>query len=134
MKVIEANARGTPERQPFEAVYEEYYLQILRYTQRKVGNRQDAEDLTGDALFYCYQNYESYDPAKSTVKTWLYLVVNSRIKNYYRDKKSTAEYSELNEWLFRDEPDMERAVYLEQLPIWMARAIRQLQERQQKVL
>jgi len=134
MKVIPFPGIEKSEKIPFEQVYEKYYSEVLHYAQRKMGSFHDAEDLVGDSFFYCYQHYEQYDPAKSSITTWLYLIVNSRIKNYYRDRKEHVDYSELEEVLFSDEPDLDRAVYLEELRQYLSDALTVLSEKQQKAV
>ncbi len=118
----------------FESVYEDYYQAILRYLLKHTGNMQDAEDLAAETFLYCYQNYDSYDPAKSSVPTWLYLVAGSRLKNHYRDKKEHVEISELEERLFAEESDMERAAWLEELRRMLAEKLQRLPERQQRAV
>ena len=134
MKIIPFPGIVTPDKIPFEQVYEKYYLEVLRYAQSKMGSFHDAEDLVGDSFFYCYQHYEQYDPAKSSITTWLYLIVNSRIKNYYRDRKEHVDYSELEEVLFSDEPDLDRAVYLEELRQYLSDALAMLPEKPRKAV
>lgn len=123
-----------PIKPPFESVYEDYYQAVLRYLLKHTGNMQDAEDLAAETFLYCYQNYNSYDPAKSSVPTWLYLVAGSRLKNHYRDKKEHVEISELEERLFVEESDMERAAWLEELRRMLAEQMQILPERQQKAI
>lgn len=118
----------------FESVYEDYYQAILRYLLKHTGNMQDAEDLAAETFLYCYQNYDSYDPAKSSVPTWLYLVAGSRLKNHYRDKKEYVEITELEERLFAEESDMERAAWLEELRRMLAEKLKRLPERQQRAV
>ena len=118
----------------FEEIYDRHYFEVLRYLNRRMGNSHDAEDLAGDVFLYCYQHYDGYDPEKSSVTTWLYLVVNSRLKNYYRDRKPQSDFDELEDWLFSDEPDMERSVWLEQLRDFMAKKLKLLPERQRQVV
>ena len=113
----------------FEEVYDRYYFDILRFVSRRVDNSQDAEDLTSEAFLYCYSHYDDFDPEKSSVSTWLYIVVKSRIKNYYRDRRSEADISEL-ENLLPYESDMDRAVYLEELRGELASALDKLSEKQ----
>lgn len=134
MKIIPFPGVESPEKIPFEQVYEQYYSEVLRYAQRKMGSFHDAEDLVGDSFFYCYQNYDKYDPSKSSITTWLYLIVNSRLKNYYRDRKETVDYTELENLLFTDEPDMERAVYLEELRRFLSEKLELLPEKQRKAV
>ena len=123
-----------PTKPPFESVYEDYYQGVLRYLLKHTGKMQDAEDLAAETFLYCYQNYDSYDPAKSSIPTWLYLVAGSRLKNYYRDRKEHVEISELEERLFAEESDMERAAWLDELRRMLAEQMQTLPKRQQKAI
>ncbi len=118
----------------FEEFYEKYSSEILFYLIKKTGNKEAAEDLASEAFLYCYEHFDSYDPNKSAISTWLYLVVNSRLKNYYRNQKETVDLSELEEFLFDDQPDLNKAVYLEEMRNTLAVAIKSLSEMQQKVI
>ena len=119
---------------PFEQVYEKYYPEVLHYVQGKTAGYHDAEDLTGDIFLYCYRNYEKYDPTRSSLATWLYLIVNSRLKNYYRDRKEHVDFSELEDYLFDEETDMERSVYLEELRDCLSEKLLLLPEKQRKAI
>ena len=79
----------------FEKLYSEYYMRVFRYVWKKIRNSADAEDLTQTAFIYCYQHYEEYDEQRASFGTWIFLVVNSRIKNYYRDRKETVHMDEV---------------------------------------
>lgn len=126
-----ASARYKPS---FEEVYEKYYSGMFAYIYKKVASREDAEDLTGEVFLYCFDHYDSYEPEKSAVSTWLYLVANSRIKNYYRDKKPNVDISTLENLLSEERDDMEKAVFLQQLRAKLAEALEELPERQQKII
>ena len=118
----------------FEEFYNRYYQEVYWYLLRKTSQKEIAEDIASESFLYCYEHYSSYDPSKSAISTWLYLVVNSRLKNYYRDRKETVEWSELEEFLFDDQPDLDRTVYLEELKRELASCIEQLSDIQQKVI
>lgn len=118
----------------FEDVYEKYYPGLYAYIVKKVGSREDAEDLTGEVFLYCYDRYDSYDPQKSAVSTWLYLVANSRIKNFYRDKKASVDIETLENLLSQETDDMDKAVFLQQLRTRLAAALETLPERQRKIV
>ena len=120
-------------RVPFEKVYEQYYFDVLRFLSQRVSCREDAEDIASEVFTYCYLNYENYDPQKSAISTWLYLVTKSRLKNYYRARRSYVNLDEL-ENLLPVESDMDRAVYLEQLRDELLEAISQLPEKQHSVV
>ena len=129
MELIYADGRRAPEKPDFAEVYDRHYFDVLRFVSRRVSVAQDAEDLTSEAFLYCYSHYSEYDPEKSSVSTWLYLVVRSRIKNYYRDHKTEADISDL-ENVLPYESDMDRAVYLEQLREKLSLALDKLGEKQ----
>ena len=118
----------------FETVYETYYTSVLSYIRKKITNLQDAEDLTSEIFLYCYDHYADYDPAKSAVSTWLYLVTNSRIKNYYRDHVTFADYETVSETMQDHSIDLDEGIYLEQLHGALMKAIATLPERQQMIV
>ena len=118
----------------YERFYGEYYDRVLRYVRGKISGYEDAEDLTAEVFLYCYQHYDSYDPQKSAITTWLYLIVNSRIKNYYRDHVPTADFEDVAETLQDLGIDLERGVYLEQLHDTLMKSIGRLPERQRKIV
>lgn len=126
------NANGR--KPPFEDVYRQYYSTLLFYTMKKVCSKEDAEDLVQNALIYCYDHYEEYDPAVSSVSTWLYMVMNSRIKNHYRDHRETVDLGAVEEILSAAETDMDRCVWLEQLRGSVASALMELPEKQRKAV
>ncbi len=122
------------EKPPFERFYEDNYFTLIRYLNRKTDSMAAAEDLAGETFFYCYEHYDSYDPEKSSPTTWLYLVANCRLKNYFRDRKPHSDFSEFEEWLFSSEPDMDKTVYLEQLREFLAEQLQLLPERQRQAI
>ena len=118
----------------FEEFYDTYYKRVVYYINKKVGNPHDAEDLASEIFAYCYTHYNDYDSEKSSLTTWLYLIVNSRIKNHYRDAKVHVELDSL-EGVLRDESiDMDAGIYLQQLRQQLEDAIARLPARQQKIV
>ena len=71
----------------FEDLYNQYYSLILNYINKKIQNYSDAEDLAMDTFLSIYKNFDSYDSRKANYNTWIFVIVNNKIKNYYRDKK-----------------------------------------------
>ncbi len=119
---------------PFEQVYERYYFEVFRFIYKRLDNHHEAEDLTSEVFLYCYKNYDRYDPSKSAINTWLFLVAKSKLKTFYRDQKSHLDLSDFEDWLLADEYDMSRAVYLEQLRDFLAKQLKQLPEKQQQAI
>ena len=118
----------------FEKVYDQYFFPVFRYLNVHIGNRQDAEDLAGDVFLYCFAHYAEYDPDKSAIGTWIYLVTNSRLKNYYRGKREWIDLNTVEEFLFAEGDELDHAVYLEQLRKELVSALKQLPEKYQRAV
>ena len=89
----------------YEEFYSAYYQGILRYLTPKMANRQDAEDLTSQCFIYCYEHWGDYKPDLASRKSWLFMVVQSRWKNYCRDRRSTQNLDDFIDFL-PDEHDV----------------------------
>ena len=123
-----------PEKIQFTDFYNIYHQKVVYYIERKIGNYHDAEDLASEVFAYCYSHFDSYDPAKSSTTTWLYLVVNSRIKNYYRDSKTYVDLEALIGVLPDEMIDMDACIYLQQMKEIIEKALLTLSERQRKIV
>ena len=117
----------------FEKLYSEYYMRVFRYVWKKIRNSADAEDLTQTAFMYCYQKYDTFDEGKASFGTWIFLVVNSRIKNYYRDKKPNVHIDEVID-ILPDETDFDHAIELEQMRSSILDALGACTETQAKIV
>lgn len=118
----------------YDDFYKDNYSRVVNYVKNKINNFEDAEDLTSEVFVYCYSHYEDYDPEKSSIMTWLYLIVNSRIKNYYRDHVTNADIESVQDVMADESIDMDAGIYLEQLHKVLMNAIKTLPEREQKVI
>lgn len=123
-----------PAKPAFSDFYADNYQKIVSYINNKIGNYHQAEDLASEIFLYCYDHYDDYDPSKSALSTWLYLIVNSRIKNHYRDSKSYVDLETLVGVLPDDSVDMDAAIYLQQLRKMLDAAMAKLPERQRKIV
>lgn len=122
------------EKPAFEQLYEKYYFSVFRFLMARIGKRQDAEDLAGDVFLYCFAHYAEYDPDKSAIGTWIYLVTNSRLKNYYRGRREWVDLNAVEEFLFAEGEELEHAVYLEQLRKELISALQLLPEKHQRAV
>lgn len=119
----------------FESFYAENYNKVYWYIYKKISSEEDAKDLTGDVFFACYDHYASYDPSKSSITTWLYVIVNNKLKNYYRDKKPTVPFDEkIDENAISYEDYGEEAVYLQNCRDMLADAISSLPPKNQMIV
>ncbi len=119
----------------FEQIYMEYYLRLIKYVRKRVSSMQDAEDIVQETFAALYRNFDRYDPEKASLSTWVYVAVNNRLKNYYRDKKINVSLDDdENPIDIADENLIEQAVEFEEMRQELFRAIDQLSEREQKIV
>lgn len=118
----------------YESFYEENYKRVFFYIQKKIDNIEDAEDLASEVFLYCFTHYEEYNPDKSSIITWLYMIVNSRIKNYYRDHKIHVDLDSMSGFLQDESIDLDSGIFIEQLHNSLMTAIHKLPERQQNIV
>ena len=123
--------KGKPSFQEF---YSTYYQKVVFYINKKISNPFDAEDLASEIFLYCYSHYDDYDPQKSALSTWLYLIVNSRIKNHYRDAKTYVDLESLVGVLSDDTIDMDACIYLQQMKQLLEKAMNRLPDRQRQIV
>lgn len=118
----------------FEQLYNQYYSKVLRHIVKKIGNFYDAEDITSDVFIYCYQHFDNYDPSKASIGTWLYLVANSRIKNYYRSRRQNVNIDTLEEKADDGFIGPEEVAEFEESRRWLAAELKLLPELQRKIV
>lgn len=122
------------EKPCYEEVYSTNYSKVVQYINRKIGNISDAEDLASEVFLYAYKHYDAYDPQKSSINTWLYLIVNSRLKNHYRDAKISVDLESVVGVLEDESVDLEKCVYLEEVSFQLHKAIGTLPQRQAQIV
>ena len=119
----------------FSDVYHEYYGKVFRYVRGKITGYHDAEDLTQEIFAACYRNFESFDPEKASVGTWVYVIMNNRLKNYYRDKKEHVSLDDDENFLEpAAEEVLEEAILLEEQKRLLLEALESLSERERQIV
>ncbi len=118
----------------FEELYQTFYQQVVHYLNGKIGSYHDAEDLASGIFEYAYQKFSTFDPAKASVKTWLYVIVNSRYKNYLRDRRCFDDVEDYMDFVASDDAPLEQAMEMEEERAWLARALEALPDRQRRIV
>lgn len=119
----------------FEQVYHEYYPRILGHIRKKLSSYHEAEDLAQEVMTVCFRNFEKYDPEKAALGTWIYVIMNNRLKNYYRDKKTLVSLDDEDSYLeIASEEVLEEAVLLEEQRRILTETIERLPERERMIV
>jgi len=61
-----------------------YIPKIYNFILKRVGNVQDAEDLTSAVFEKVVTNLESFDEAKASFTTWVYRIAINSVTDFYR--------------------------------------------------
>ena len=92
------HAAGTGRAAALQSVYDAHVEQIYRFVYFKVGNREDAEDITSQVFIKAAQSLDVEQPAQ-TMLAWLYQVARTTITDHWRHyyKGVTTSLDEMEE-------------------------------------
>jgi RNA polymerase sigma factor (sigma-70 family) len=68
----------------FTALYEEHMAYVFRYINYRVGNRNEAEDLTSVVFEKALAAFDRYDRRKSAPQTWLLTIARNTVTDHLR--------------------------------------------------
>lgn len=118
----------------FEHFYMAYYNEASRFVMKHINNVHDAEDVLSDTFLYCYDHFSDYDPKLASERTWLYLVLKSRVQNYYRGRRETEPLDVIDFQRPEERDYMSEAAELQELRDVLAEALSLLPEKQRKLV
>lgn len=131
-KLIRQVQKGNAES--FGRLYDHYVAPIYRYTLLKVGNRQEAEDLTHEVFVSAWENIRGYRMRGFPFSSWLYNIAHNRVIDYYRTHKAHRNIDDIDPNLFKlassVEKDIDTALDFNRVRVAMAH----LSDDQQDVL
>ena len=81
----------------FDEVYKSEYRYIRDYIYSKVRNFDTAEDITSDVFLKALTHYESFDPQKASVHTWMCHIANNTVVDFFRKKENKILKLDLDE-------------------------------------
>jgi len=68
----------------FTALYEEHMAYVFRYINYRIGNRNEAEDLTSVVFEKALAAFHKYDRQKSAPQTWLLAIARNTVTDHLR--------------------------------------------------
>ena len=102
-------ARTNPEA--FGHLYEIYVERVYSYIYHRVGNVQDAEDLTARTFYRALEKLDTYEDRGLPFSAWLFRIAHNLVANWHRDHSRRQVFS-LDKlwWRSSDEPRPEQTV------------------------
>ena len=82
--VLVEQARQDPKA--FGILYERYVDRIYAYIYHRVGNVQEAEDLTARTFYRALDNLDSYEDRGAPFAAWLFRIAHNLMANWHRDR------------------------------------------------
>lgn len=66
------------------SLYEEYYDKIARYVYTHIGDRSEAEDITGEVFLKALESLKSYTERGIPMQAWLFRIAHNLMVDYLR--------------------------------------------------
>lgn len=77
--------RAKTDREAFGALYERHVTAIYRYVFYRVGDIEDAEDLTARVFARALKHIHNYNDRGVPFTAWLYRIAHNVVANFHRD-------------------------------------------------
>ncbi len=108
---------------------------IYRYVYYRVGNTNDAEDLTEQVFLKAWEALPGYKQRGNPFTSWLYRIAHNVVVDHHRRRKPTVSMplSEKVDWESKQPTSLEQVIEAEEAAS-LAAAVAQLPEEQQQVI
>ncbi len=114
------------DKEAFNDLYENHFRKIYNYVYMRLGNHDDAEDLTQDVFTAVVESLENYQ-GRSSLICWIYSITKNILRNWFRTKKHAvhafdADDTEFQNAFFQDRlTPLNELEYTELLHDWSAK-------------
>ncbi|MCJ7522391.1 MAG: sigma-70 family RNA polymerase sigma factor [Dehalococcoidia bacterium] len=114
-------------------LYDSYYDRIARYAFVRLGNRTDAEDLTGDVFVRALESLGSYRERGVPMQAWLFKIAHNLIVDHFR-KSAKQKMVSIDSVSLKAETDPEEQAMTGLDVVRVRKALGRLTESQRKVI
>lgn len=130
-RIVERAVEGS--RQAFSLLFNQYYDSLNRYFFFRLGNQQEAEDLTGIIFLKVWQNLRRFNPSKGTFKAWLYRIAHNTLIDQYRKKRDEISLNEVQDFIIEGTKPEEEIITKQKI-LQLKKALDHLDERSRSVI
>ncbi len=117
----------------FGELYTHYLDPIYRYIYFRVGDEDDAEDLTEQVFLQAWEALPGYQPQGYPFSAWLYRIAHNIVVDHHRRNRLAATLPGNVNWESGETHSLEQIIRAEEVKT-LANAIAQLPEAQQEVI
>jgi RNA polymerase sigma-70 factor (ECF subfamily) len=129
---LDSRSRKNKEAELAE-LYDSYYDRIARYAFVRLGNRTDAEDLTGDVFVRALESLGSYRERGVPMQAWLFKIAHNLIVDHFR-KSAKQKMVSIDSVSLKAETDPEEQAMTGLDVVRVRKALGRLTESQRKVI
>lgn len=87
----------TRDKDALGELYDAYLSRIYRFVYFRVGNREDAEDLTEQVFVKIFEHIETYEERGLPFEAWIFRIARNQITDFYRAHKEKIPLEEAKE-------------------------------------
>ncbi|MGE4354305.1 MAG: sigma-70 family RNA polymerase sigma factor [Oscillospiraceae bacterium] len=69
-----------------EDIYDTQYKRVYNYISYRINNHMDIEDLVSLVFLKVIEKYDSYDPQRASLSTWVISIARNTVSDYFRAK------------------------------------------------
>jgi RNA polymerase sigma-70 factor (ECF subfamily) len=130
--LIREAVRG--DQQAFARLYEVHFDRIFRYVYLKIGDREEAEDMTQQVFLNALRSVTSFKYQGTPFTAWLFRIAHNQIVDYLRKKTRRPASLEIDETVPSNAHDPEHEAELRLNIEELSRATQRLTKAQREVL
>ena len=133
--VTEMTKTKETEMLQFDDIYDEYYNKIYKYTNYRVNNHSDVEDLVSQIFLKIHEKLHTFKPDIGNLSTWIFTIASNTIKDYYK-RNQIRQFLSLDS--LKSEPkydySMEDSLEKEEEYLLLRKTIKSLPKRGQQLI
>jgi len=122
------------EAEAFGLLYDFYMPRIYRFVLIKVGQREEAEDLTHQTFLKAWEHMETYESRGFPFSSWLYRIARNSVIDHYRKSRPQVNIDDLSPDIIREESTQGGDLQIKMEWAVMLEAIFKLKDLEQDVL
>jgi len=81
-----------------EESFRQFNVQLYRFVLMRCSHRKEiAEDLIQDVFIQAWEKKDLFEPKKSSLKNWLYVIARNKVIDFFRKNKASISTEELGD-------------------------------------
>lgn len=122
------------DKEAFEEIYNLFAERIFRYIYLKIGNKEEAEDLTQQVFIKVWEAIDNFQFRKNPFSSWIYRIAHNLVVDFYRKQKDLLSLNDDIKVEIIDSLNLEERLYYKEELRKILKIINQLPTTQRDIL